>query len=129
MCGVKLTGQVIGAAMEVHRVLGPGFLESIYHRALVHELKLRGLNVETERAIDIRYKDARVGVHRLDLIVETSVVVELKAVSNIADAHVAQVLSYLKATRLQVALILNFGGPSLVWRRVVRTGGRVEPEI
>ena len=126
---MKLTGQIIGAAMEVHHLLGPGFLESIYQRALLHELKLRRLDVQTERRIDIVYKNLLVGVHRLDLIVQKCVVIELKAVSSITDVHRAQAISYLKATGLEVALILNFGEASLTFKRVVRTHGRSELEI
>jgi GxxExxY protein len=98
--------------MEVHRALGPGFIESIYHRALVHELGLRGLSYETEVEIAVRYKNQLIGQHRLDIVVKT-VIIELKAVSAIVDIHVAQTLSYLKATNMEVALIMNFGLPSL----------------
>ncbi len=129
LAAMKLTGEIIGAAMEVHRVLGPGFVEAVYHRALLHELKLRGFAIETERQLDIAYKKAIVGVHRLDLVVEKSVVVELKAVSGIIDAHRAQVISYLKASGLQVALILNFAEPSLVFKRVVRSRNACEPDL
>ena len=118
---MKLTGEIIGAAMEVHRVLGPGFVEAVYQRALLHELKLRSLEIETERQIDIGYKNVIVGVHRLDMIVQKCVVVELKAVSGIIDVHRAQVISYLKASGLEVALILNFGEASLGFKRVVRS--------
>src|SRR3972149_8701327 len=107
--------------MEVHRILGPGFVEAIYHKALLHELKLRGFVIETERHLDIEYKNAVVGAHRLDMIVERAVIVELKAVSGIAEVHRAQAISYLKASGLQVALILNFGEPSLGFKRVVRS--------
>ena len=116
-----LTHQIIGSAMEVHKLLGPGFIESVYQRALLHELALRGLSTQTERQIEIRYKGELVGKHRLDVIVSNLVVVELKAVSSIGDVHLAQALSYLKASRLQLALILNFGEPSLTWRRVVKS--------
>jgi len=126
---MRLTGLIIGAAMEVHRLLGPGFLEAIYQRALLHELKLRRLDVETERQIEIAYKNLVVGVHRLDMIVQRCVVVELKAVSTIADIHRAQAISYLKASGLEVALILNFGEASLTFKRVVRTNRQCELEI
>jgi GxxExxY protein len=118
---MKLTGEIIGAAMEVHRVLGPGFVEAVYQRALLHELKLRGYAIETERQLNIEYKNTVVGVHRLDMVVQQCVVVELKAVAGIVDAHRAQAISYLKASSLEVALILNFGEPSLVFKRVVRS--------
>ena len=118
---MTLTGQIIGAAMEVHRTLGPGFIESIYHRALLHELGLRHLNCDTERQVDVRYKDQLIGQHRLDIVVENSVIVELKAVSTMAEVHIAQTLSYLKATNIEVALLVNFGLPSLVWKRLIKS--------
>jgi GxxExxY protein len=116
-----LTHKIIGAAMEVHKLLGPGFIESIYQRALLRELHLRDLTVQTEIQIEIKYKGQVIGKHRMDLVVSGLVIVELKAVSGIADIHLAQVLSYLKASGLQLALILNFGEPSLAWRRVAKS--------
>ncbi len=118
---MKLTGRIIGAALEVHKHLGPGFVESIYHRALLHELNLRSLFAETEQQIDIHYKDQIVGKHRLDIIVEKTVVVEVKAVNAIADVHMAQALSYLKATNLELALLFNFGQPQLSWKRLINS--------
>ena len=118
---MKLTGGIIGAALEVHKLLGPGFVESIYHRALLHELNLRSLFTQTEQQIDIHYKDQIVGKHRLDIIVEKTVVVELKAVNAIADVHMAQALSYLKATNLELALLFNFGQTQLSWKRLINS--------
>jgi GxxExxY protein len=117
----KLTREIIGAAMEVHRTLGPGFLESIYRNALYHELHSKRLSVESEREIRVTYKNHAVGHHRLDLVVENRVIVELKAASSIADAHLAQALSYMKATNIEVSLIVNFGGTSLTWKRLLKT--------
>ena len=117
----ELTRPIIGAAMEVHGLLGPGFLEAIYHRALSKELRLRGLTVETERRVEILYKGDIVGKHRMDFVVSGAVVVELKSVSAIVQVHVAQVLSYLTASRLPVGLILNFGEASLTWKRIVKS--------
>jgi len=98
-----LTHTVIGSAMEVHRSLGPGFLESIYKNALTHELGLRGLTVRSELEVRITYKELVVGTHRLDLAVGNELIVELKAVTGIAPVHVAQTLSYLKATGIGAA--------------------------
>ena len=123
MQSAALTYQIIGAAIEVHNLLGPGFLESIYKHALLHELSLRGLRAKTELEIHIGYKNQSIGKHRLDIIVEDTVVVELKAANTIAEIHVAQALSYLKATDLELALILNFGKPSLVWKRLIKSRG------
>ena len=116
-----LTRTIIGAAMEVHRALGPGFLESIYRNALSRELLLPGLSSNAEFEVQVKYKDFVVGRHRMDLVVEDQVIVELKAIQGMADVHIAQALSYMKATNLPVSLIVNFGESSLTWRRLAKT--------
>jgi len=103
-----LTSRIIGCAMAVHQGLGPGFLESVYHRALAIEFGVNGIEFESEKVIPISYRGQCVASHRLDLIVAGRVVVEVKSVDRLDDAHVAQVLSYLRATRLRVGLLLNF---------------------
>jgi GxxExxY protein len=105
--------------MEVHRILGPGYLESIYRRAMIRELGFRGLPVQTELVADIVYKGEQIGQHRMDLIVAGEVVVELKCVSKLAEIHRAQTISYLKATGIPLGLILNFAGSSLIWNRII----------
>ncbi|UCH88259.1 MAG: GxxExxY protein [Thermoplasmata archaeon] len=115
----SLTGKVIGAAIEVHKILGPGFIESVYHNALKKELTLRGILYETEKNVEIFYKEDEVGEHRLDMLIENTIVVELKAVSEISDVHISQVVSYLKATELNVGLILNFSRSKLDIKRVI----------
>lgn len=114
-----VTREIIGAAFEVHRVLGMGFLESVYEQALAHELKLRQIVVERQVEVPIYYKNVLVGSHVLDLLVDNEVIVELKAIKELADAHSAVVLSYLAATKRGVALLLNFGKPSLQHKRLV----------
>ncbi len=109
-----LTEKIIGAAIEVHRTLGPGFLESIYEEALVVELRLRGINFERQVEVDVNYKGHVIKGQRLDLLVEKEVIVELKSVANLPEAATAQVLSYLKATELKRGLLINFGAPRLV---------------
>ena len=116
-----LTHTVIGAAMEVHSALGPGYLESIYKVALLHELGLRGLTMQSEWEVRISYKDRVVGVHRLDIVVGNELILELKAVNGLAPVHLAQTLSYMKATGIEVGLIVNFGESSLVWKRLVQS--------
>ena len=116
-----LTRAIIGAAMEVHRTLGPGFVESVYGHALLHELILCGLSTTSELEVQIRYKGVIVGRHRLDLVVENQVIVELKAAHSIAEVHLSQALSYMKATSLAVCLIVNFGERSLTWKRLVKS--------
>lgn len=106
--------RVIGAAIEVHRILGPGLLESIYEEALCHELDLRAIPFERQKEIDVVYKDRQIKGQRIDLLIARELVVELKAVSKLPDVAVAQTLSYLKATGLKRALLVNFGQSRLV---------------
>ena len=114
-----ITGRVIGAAQRVSRVLGWGFLERVYENALIIELERAGLSVEQQRPCQVRYRDVVVGAYVTDLLVEASVVVEIKAVEKLDRLHVAQCVNYLRATHLRVGLLLNFGVPRLEWRRVV----------
>jgi len=99
--------------------LGPGFLESIYESALKTALRHRGITYESQREVAVLFEGEEAGVHRLDLIVEGQVVVELKAIKALEDVHFAQVRSYLKATGLHVGLLLNFNAPTLIIKRVV----------
>ena len=115
----ELTGKIIGAAIEVHRQLGPGFIESIYENALVIELRRKGLKVSQQIGIAVKYTGIEVGQHRLDLLVENSIVVELKAVKDIEDIHFAVVKSYLKALGKNHGLILNFAKIKLEAKRVI----------
>ena len=104
-----LTHAVIGAAIEVHRVLGPGLLESIYEEALCHEFSLRGIRFERQKAVEVRYKDISIKGQRLDLLVEDSLIVEIKSLGTLPAVAMSQVLSYLRATGLHRALLINFG--------------------
>ncbi|MEE8568543.1 MAG: GxxExxY protein [Anaerolineales bacterium] len=113
----SLTHQIIGAAMEVHRILGPGFLESIYQAALEFELQARGLHADSQRTLNVKYKDRIIGRFKADLVVEEKVIVELKAASDISTSFEAQLLNYLRATGIRVGLLLNFGAKSLQIRR------------
>lgn len=107
-----LTEQIIGAAIEVHRHLGPGLLESAYEECLCHELGLRGLKCSRQVALPVEYKGVKLDCgYRMDVVVEGSVVVELKCADAIARIHEAQLLSYLKLSGLKVGLILNFHVP------------------
>lgn len=105
----ELTEQIIGAAIEVHRVLGPGLLESIYEQALVVELELRGISCQRQFDVDVVYKGRVLKGQRVDLLVAGQVIVETKSVVKVPDVAVSQVLSYLKATGLKRGLLLNFG--------------------
>lgn len=115
--------RVIGACIEVHKHLGPGFLESTYQRAVCIELRERGIRFETEKRLEVSYKGHRLHGQRLDLIVGDSVVLEVKAVSQLEEIHGSQLVSYLRATGLQAGLLVNFNVPVLKAgiRRVVRT--------
>jgi GxxExxY protein len=110
----SLTEKIIGAAIEVHRILGPGLLESIYEEALTVELTLRGIVWERQVKVDVVYKGHVIKGQRFDLLVGGEVVVEIKAISTLPDVAAAQVLSYLRATSLKLALLLNFGESRLV---------------
>jgi GxxExxY protein len=114
-----LSKSIIGAAIAVHMQLGPGFLESIYESALKTALRHRGVSYETQKEITIMFEGEEVGVHRLDLLVENQIVVELKAVKALEELHFAQLRSYLKATGLRVGLLLNFNAPTLTIKRIV----------
>ncbi|GMR22062.1 MAG: GxxExxY protein [Acidobacteriota bacterium] len=113
-----LTGRIIGAGVQVHRELGPGFLESIYESALVIELENRVIPFERQLRIPVIYKNTKVGAHRLDLVVADKVVVEIKAVHELQSAFFRVVRSYMRATQLNIGLILNFGTPFLEVKRV-----------
>jgi GxxExxY protein len=117
----EITGPVIGAAMEVHKILGPGFLESVYEEAFAIELDLQNISYKRQHAIDIFYKGKLAKHFVCDFIIQDLIVVELKALSQLGDIEKAQVLNYLKATKLPVGLLLNFGGQSLEFKRFANT--------
>jgi GxxExxY protein len=105
----EITEQIIGSAINVHRVLGPGLLESAYEACLAFELVSRGLKIEQQRALPVIYRDVKLDCgYRLDLVVENSIVIELKAVEHLLPIHRAQLLSYLKLSGLKVGLLINF---------------------
>jgi GxxExxY protein len=117
----ELSYQIMNAAFEVHNVLGSGFLESIYEDAMAIELRAQGHQVETQVRIPVTYKGQKVGEHVVDHVVDNRVILELKAVSEIAPIHKQQALSYLKATGLQLAIVINFGSERVQSARVVNT--------
>ena len=121
----KLSGEVIGAAIEVHRHFGPGLLESAYELALEHELQLRGLQVERQKAVVLKYKTVELGDgFRLDLLVDNELVVEVKAIDTLLPIHEAQLLTYLRLSDKRLGLLINFNV------RILKTGiRRVANEI
>lgn len=119
----KLTHDIIGCAMEVHKFLGNGFQEVIYQRALAYELSKAGIEFQREIEQEIFYKDLidPIGKRRADFVVGGLVLVEIKALKQLEEVHWAQTLNYLKAYRLEIGLLINFGGKSLEWKRFILT--------
>jgi len=116
-----LCGQVIGLAMKVHSTPGPGFLESVYQNALIWELRKSGLKSEAEKPISVQYDGQIVGAFAADLLVNDSVIVEIKAIQALAKAHEIQLVNYLTATGLDEGLLLNFGAERLQFKKKFRS--------
>ncbi|MGB3453118.1 MAG: GxxExxY protein [Moheibacter sp.] len=114
----KLTHEIIGAAMEVHNILGTGFQEVVYQRALSIEMNLRKIKHEREKEMPLEYKGFNVGKRRVDFFVEEQIMVEIKAVKELEDVHLAQAMNYLEAYKLKIGLLINFGAKSLEFKRV-----------
>jgi GxxExxY protein len=119
-----LSFRIMKAAFEVHNELGPGFTEGIYDEAMAVQLPADGLDIERQKRIKVYYRDRLVGEYVLDLVVNNRVILEFKAVSEIAAIHEQQALSYLKATGLHLAIVINFGTPRVQYRRIVNTPER-----
>ena len=117
----NITEKIIGASFEVHKFLGNGFQEVIYQRALAYEMAQIGLEFQREIEQEIYYRDLRepIGTRRANFVVESKVLVELKAIIQLEDVHLAQVLNYLKAYKLEVGLLINFGSKSLTFKRLM----------
>lgn len=118
-----ITEKIIGASFEVHKFLGNGFQEVIYQRALAYEMSWAGLEFAREIEQDIFYKDLKepIGTRRADFVVEGKVLVELKAIIQLEDVHLAQALNYLKAYKIEVGLLINFGSKSMTFKRLILT--------
>jgi GxxExxY protein len=114
-----LIHKVVGAAYEVGNVLGAGFLEKLYERALMRELLLRGLSVKSQALFPVSYKGQCIGEYMADLLVEEQVIVELKCVDRFASEHLAQCINYLKASGIKLALLINFQKPRVEWKRII----------
>ena len=115
----EITYRIIACAMEVHRKLGPGYPEYIYHRALIVEFKLQGVKFEDEYDIKIYYKGEQIGVRRVDFLVEKIIPVEIKAATELSDKNLAQAKNYLEAGGIETGLLINFGSPSLQFKRMI----------
>ena len=115
----ELTRQIIGAAYRVYNALGPGFLERVYENALAMEARESGLQVEQQRPVPVRYKGQLVGDYVADLVIGDKVIVEVKAMAGLDGSHEAQLINYLKATGIEVGLLLNFGHEMQIKRRIL----------
>ena len=115
----ELTGKILACAFEVHKILGNGFQEVIYQRALQKEMTLEGLSIQREFEMPIFYKEEQIGTRRVDFLVEQVISVELKAIIKIEDVHMAQAINYLEAYNLEVGMLLNFGAKSLEYKRLI----------
>lgn len=113
-----LTYKIIGCAMEVHKHLGNGFQEVVYQRALAIEMQMQGIEFSREYEIPIQYKGVDIGTRRVDFFVENIIMVEIKAVINLDDVHLAQAMNYVEAYNLEIGLLINFGSKSLQHKRV-----------
>ena len=116
----ELTGKIIGCAMEVHRILGNGFQEKIYQRALAIEMTYQGLSFSQEHEMNIIYKGTHIGTRRVDFFVEGRIMLEIKAVIKLEDVHLAQAINYIEIYRLPIGLLINFGSRSLEFKRVMK---------
>jgi|SRR5687767_11054493 len=114
----EITERVIGCSMQVHTTLGNGFQEVIYQRALALEMNYKGLNFKREKEMEIFYRNKSIGTRRVDFFVEECVMVEIKAVIQMEDVHLAQAMNYLEAYKIQIGLLINFGAKSLQFKRV-----------
>lgn len=114
----ELTGNIIGAAMEVHSYLGNGFQEVIYQRALSHEMELRNIPHQREVEMDVMYKEIQVGRRRVDFLVDETISVEIKALTQLEPVHLAQAINYLEAYNLEIGLLINFGETKLKFHRL-----------
>ena len=116
----KLSSEIIGAAMEVHKFLGNGFQEIIYQRALAIELKEKKLSFIREQEMQIEYKGIDIGTRRVDFFIENKIMLEIKAVIQLEDVHLAQAINYLEAYDLEIGLLINFGSKSMQFKRLMR---------
>ena len=114
----EITSKIIGCAMRVHSTIGNGFQEVIYQRAMAIEFEDDGLGYQREIEMPIYYKDVEIGTRRVDFLVEEKVLTEFKALSQLDNSHIAQTLNYLEAFKLEIALLINFGAPSLQFKRL-----------
>lgn len=121
----ELTFKIIGCAMEVHKYLGNGFQEVVYQRALAIEMRMQSIHFTREHEMDLTYKGHDIGTRRVDFFVEEVIMVEIKAVINLEDVHLAQAMNYVEAYKLEIGLLINFGSKSLQHKRVHNNNTKV----
>ena len=114
----EITGKIIGCSMKIHSEIGPGFMESVYCRCLQIEFKLENIYFENEKEFPIYYRNEKVGARRVDFFINNLVLLEIKAVTNLEDVHLAQALNYLEAFKMEIGLLINFGSKSLQFKRL-----------
>jgi GxxExxY protein len=119
-----LTEKVLGAVFEVSNTLGAGFLEKVYERALLIELRLRGIRAIPQASLAVKYKGQPVGDYFVDILVEDTLMIELKCVERLANEHLAQCLNYLRASGRPICVLVNFQRPKVEWKRIILTDPR-----
>jgi len=117
----ELTSKIIGCAMEVHNQLGNGFQEVIYQRALSIELQLQNIRHEREKEMPLQYKGHDIGTRRVDFFIEDKIILEIKAIKELEDVHLAQAINYLEAWKMEIGLLINFGNTRLQFKRVMKS--------
>ena len=122
-----ITHKIIGCAMEVHKLLGNGFQEVIYQRALSIEFKIQGIKFEREKEMQIQYKHNKIGTRRVDFFEDEKIMVEIKAITCLEDVHLSQAINYVEVYKLEIGLLLNFGAKNLQFKRVHNNNKVSEP--
>ena len=117
----ELSYKIIGAAMEVHKILGQGFLEAVYEEALAYEFKLENILFERQKTLQVIYKDIIAKEYIADFLIDSKIIIEIKAIKGLTESEEAQLQNYLKATGIKIGFLLNFGEKSLKFKRIIRT--------
>jgi GxxExxY protein len=117
----ELTAKIIGCAMEVHKILGNGFQEVIYQRALAKEFDIQNIQFKRELEMPVYYKEEQIGTRRVDFLIENKVSLELKSITFLEDVHLAQAINYLEAYNLEIGLLINLGSKSLEFKRLINS--------
>jgi GxxExxY protein len=125
----EITAKILASSFEVHKILGNGFQELIYQRALVEEMVLNNLSFQREFDMPIFYKEKQIGTRRVDFLIEDVISVEIKAVTKLEDVHLAQAINYLEAFNLEIGMLINFGAKSLEYKRLINPKYRISNQL